>query len=564
MIDLEAHLSELDHGRLADLVGDNRIIELVDAVSRQRHDGLSRGRLILSVLGGPEKILEDVDKRAHLFLSFDEAQDAQLNDAIPGAAGNPRFSLTARRRPALYALFGLAPPVAEKIETVPAVSAVRVQYGLFSHQTNSLLKCVDHLESEDRCVMLHMPTGSGKTRTAMHLIARHLNGRRHGCVVWLVAGVELCVQAADEFRKAWEYLGERPLPVIALWGSAQGIDYESFVAACEGSGRQIMADDFEQEIWPLELDDAVIVASVDSVNPLINRWGPLDRLERQRRVSLVVFDEAHRAVAETYRIAIETLRGNGRLLGLSATPGRHHHEGDENEDEQLAQMFGNNKVTLQIEGFDSPVEGLIAQGYLSRLERESFEIVNDNLSAEEIDEIRNRLSTSFDLDTSQLRIIGLSATRNLQIVDRVERLVFDEGHRRIIVFAPSVESSDLLANLLVARDIGAHSVTSATPVASRQHAVKEYKGPDDAPQVLCNYGVLTTGFDAPATSAVVIARPTSSIVLLSQMAGRAIRGPRVGGNAMSKLVTVVDTSIPELVETVSQFHAFDESWSTKP
>jgi superfamily II DNA or RNA helicase len=73
---------------------------------------------------------------------------------------------------------------------------------------------------------------------------------------------------------------------------------------------------------------------------------------------------------------------------------------------------------------------------------------------------------------------------------------------------------------------------------------------------------LTTGFDAPKTSAVVIARPTTSIVLLSQMAGRAIRGVRVGGNRTAKMVTVVDTAIPELVETIDQFHAFDESWET--
>jgi hypothetical protein len=45
------------------------------------------------------------------------------------------------------------------------------------------------------------------------------------------------------------------------------------------------------------------------------------------------------------------------------------------------------------------------------------------------------------------------------------------------------------------------------------------------------------------------------------MAGRAIRGKRVGGNDTAVLITVVDTSIPQLVDTVQQFHAFDESWN---
>jgi hypothetical protein len=44
------------------------------------------------------------------------------------------------------------------------------------------------------------------------------------------------------------------------------------------------------------------------------------------------------------------------------------------------------------------------------------------------------------------------------------------------------------------------------------------------------------------------------------MAGRALRGPRVGGNETATLVTVIDTDIPELVETVNQFHAFDDAW----
>ena len=62
--------------------------------------------------------------------------------------------------------------------------------------------------------------------------------------------------------------------------------------------------------------------------------------------------------------------------------------------------------------------------------------------------------------------------------------------------------------------------------------------------VMVNYGVLTTGFDAPATSAALIARPTRSLVLYSQMVGRATRGTRVGGNAQAEIVTVVDPHLP--------------------
>lgn len=563
MIDLVKHLSGLDHGQIADLIGDARIVELVDAVMRQRGEALERGQLILDAIGGAGGILENRNRRRQLILSLGGKEEEELRTAL-GGVDLYEFRLSEARRSVLYDAFGQTPRVHRERELIPAVCGVGVLYGLFEHQTSALLDCVRHLEGESHRVLLHMPTGSGKTRTAMHLVCRHLNARRAGIVVWLVSGVELCDQAAQEFKRAWRVLGERPLPVVSVWGGSESVDAASFESASNESGRSLDPARFTTELWPKDLEDAMIVASLDSINPLIDKWGPSELLARQGLVSMVVFDEAHRAVAPTYQRAIECLVGTSRLLGLSATPGRHHHGGDDIEDEQLVQMFGRNKVLLEIPGFNSPVEGLIAQGYLARLEREELEIATSALTPDELTRVREKLSRSLDLDEGELRAFGLDATRNLQIVSRVEELVLDEDHRRVIVFAPSVPSSDLLANLLVARGINAASVTSATPTPERDEAVAAYRSSTEDPRVLCNYGVFTTGFDVPATSAVVIARPTNSIVLLSQMAGRAIRGPKVGGNSEAKLVTVVDTTIPELIDTVRQFHAFDESWAISP
>jgi hypothetical protein len=61
------------------------------------------------------------------------------------------------------------------------------------------------------------------------------------------------------------------------------------------------------------------------------------------------------------------------------------------------------------------------------------------------------------------------------------------------------------------------------------------------PRVLVNVEMLTEGYDAPRTKTVFLARPTKSEALLSQMVGRALRGPRAGGTAQAFLVTFVDT-----------------------
>ncbi len=58
--------------------------------------------------------------------------------------------------------------------------------------------------------------------------------------------------------------------------------------------------------------------------------------------------------------------------------------------------------------------------------------------------------------------------------------------------------------------------------------------------VLCNYGVLTTGFDAPKVRCVVVARPTASPILYEQMVGRGMRGPEFGGTERCLVIDVND------------------------
>jgi DNA repair protein RadD len=550
-MDLIEHIANLDHGQLADLLGDARLVELVTAVMRSRTNSSSnnRGQLILDTIGGPEALLEDSNKRRKFFLTLSGTQRKTLGGLL-NVESVDSFSLTEPRRKVIYQWFG----------TPPAVTAINVNYGLFPHQTRSLLQCSKYLASETPRVMLHMPTGSGKTRTAMHLLCRHLNNRERGLVLWLVSGKELCEQAAIEVNKAWKHLGERPLPLVCAWEGRRSVDLSTFTVSVTQGRNDGSA--FSSDIWPETFDDGVIIGSLETIRSLINGWEPGQAMRHCEKISLVIFDEAHRAAATTYQIAVETLAASREcgLVGLSATPGRSHYGASSDETESLVRLFGQHKVQLSIEGFPSPVEALIAQGYLARLQKERLEIVNSDLPKAELQSLSKKLETALDLPEETLKYFGLSATRNLQIIERVERLVKDENHSRLIVFAPSVESSNLIASILKSRGVNAFSVSSLTDPAARDLAIQQYKSNAPNPYVLCNYGVLTTGFDAPKTSAVVIARPTLSIVLLNQMAGRAIRGPNVGGNASATLVTVVDTAIPQLVDTINQFHAFDEAW----
>ena len=56
--------------------------------------------------------------------------------------------------------------------------------------------------------------------------------------------------------------------------------------------------------------------------------------------------------------------------------------------------------------------------------------------------------------------------------------------------------------------------------------------------IIINYEILTTGFDSTNIRCVFITRPTKSVILYSQMIGRGLRGPRMGGNEKCLLLDV--------------------------
>lgn len=104
----------------------------------------------------------------------------------------------------------------------------------------------------------------------------------------------------------------------------------------------------------------------------------------------------------------------------------------------------------------------------------------------------------------------------------------------------------------------ASHVDGSTDKQTRERILKKFKRNEI--QVICNFGVLSTGFDAPNTDVVCIARPTTSIVLYSQMIGRGLRGPAIGGTPSCKLINVRD-NIENLPDYELIFDYFDEYWS---
>ncbi len=430
----------------------------------------------------------------------------------------------------LFGFFGVAPDERATGRLRASTAVVEAGYPLFDYQRRAAVKVIANLEQHPRRTVLHMPTGAGKTRTAMHIVCAHLRDHGPTLVTWLAASPELLDQAADEFERAWESLGDRPVSLVKNWGAH----------------RPSLHD----------VRDGLLVGGFQKLHALSVR-DPNRILTLGDRTTLTVVDEAHQAIAPTFRGVIDALatkHPHGRLLGLTATPGRTW--ADVAADTALSDFFGGSKVTLEVPGFENPVEYLMAEGYLAR---PTFRTLNAEagVSLEGVD--LQDLATALDVPQALLEALGESEQRNLQIVRAVEDLA--TRHERIVVFAASVEHARLIRSVLSVRGIEAHYVTGDMDRSPREAAIRRYKGSASHPIVMCNFGVLTTGFDAPKTSAAVIARPTRSLVLYSQMVGRATRGVRAKGNATAEIVTVVDPDLPGFGDVADAFKNWEDVWN---
>ncbi|MET7935944.1 DEAD/DEAH box helicase family protein [Streptomyces sp. NPDC005322] len=388
------------------------------------------------------------------------------------------------------------------------VAGPRKPLPLHPYQMRLVANMYQHLVQDgDKRAMLQIPTGAGKTRIAVEATVQAIaDGVVKGPVLWIAQSGELCEQAIETWKFVWSQTGpDRNLRISRMWG---GVAAE-----------------------PVTGGPQVVVAIDDT----LSRHLDTEQYAWLREAHLVIVDEAHFAVPKTYTRILDALgidqhRTSRHLVGLTATAFR---GSSTDETRRLAARFGHKRLDHGVFDRGDPYPHLQEIGVLSQVEQRELAGGSYALTPEQIAQVTS--SNSMTLPAAVTARLAQDVNRTKRIIEEIERL---PQHWPVLVFATSVEHSQVLSALLNESGIAAASVDAKTPVGVRSRRIEAFR--NRKIQVLTNYNVLTQGFDAPAVRAVVVARPTFSPNTYIQMIGRGLRGPLNGGKESCLILNVRD------------------------
>lgn len=383
--------------------------------------------------------------------------------------------------------------------------------------------------NEEGRLLVYLPTGAGKTRTACEGLIRRLarGGLNRPLLIWVAHTSELCEQAIEAFRQVWL---SRTVSDDAFDGDFDGAFQ---LWRCWGTGGDALEDAL-RDVEEHGKVGAIFTTNLTLAGSLMSRRGNRSP-SRERRFSelcwAVVLDEAHRSPAKTYK-GVFGLAGVP-VLGLTATPYRSDTRGTS----RLLRLFHKRFTSVTIGG-DQLDMGEVERALEERkiLARVDFKQLH---SKQQLSDLPEADTFKADSDLLSARVEGALAANTKRNAMVMRRLLEEPlGEARALVFAINVRHARDLAARLRRAGRTAYAVVGETPPSLRRAAVGAFRRGEV--EFLVTVNVLSQGFDAPKVSLVMLARPTFSPVLFNQILGRGRRGLASGGTESVRFVYVRD------------------------
>ena len=331
----------------------------------------------------------------------------------------------------------------------------------------SVLDELHQVWRKNRSVMIQMPTGTGKTVLLAAVIREYA---KKGVLV-VAHRRELIEQISDTLE-------------------AFGVEHGIILAG--------------------QMEDGTKKVQVASIQTLSRRGS-------EQNPSLVVVDEAHHALAETYRDLWERWPET-KFLGLTATPCRLSGEPFTDLFDVLVQSW--------------PVVEFIRKGWLSDVEYVS--VRSDSVAMQKVASL-NKRGADGDYQKKQMANV-LDVPESIEHLYRSYRKYADG--KKGIVYAINQQHARHIAEYYQEHGVNCAVIDSNTPAKERKRLVERFNAYDIRPrptatpsnlegegelQVLVNVDIFGEGFDVPEVEFIQLARPTLSLALYLQQIGRGMR-----------------------------------------
>ena len=239
---------------------------------------------------------------------------------------------------------------------------------------------------------------------------------------------------------------------------------------------------------------------LSSVKAMSIQWLMRHYDEIEEEPGLIVIDEAHHALAKTYKEMWERFP-KAKFLGLTATPCRLNGKGFTDLFDVLVQSWG--------------VPEFISKGRLATYDFVS--IKSDGVTQRLIDSLQKR-GADGDYQNKEMDML----LNKKPSIERLYRSLEEFGKdRKGIVYAINISHAQKITKLYQEHGVKAIAIDSKTPATERQQDIEAFKKGDI--QVLVNVDIFSEGFDCPDVEFVQLARPTLSLAKYLQMVGRGLR-----------------------------------------
>ena len=324
------------------------------------------------------------------------------------------------------------------------------------------------------------------------------------------------VEMLDRLEKAWQ----RWRSVMVQMPTGTGKTY-LMAEAIKSEERRVKSEEFASARHADSSPGGVLIVAhrrelLDQIRGTVRHFGidmeenhivveSIQKLSRDAEginPSLVIVDEAHHALAKSYRWMWEQWP-KARFLGLTATPCRLNNAPFTDLFDTLLQSYS--------------IQGFIDRGWLS-----DFEYVSASPESAELRRVAALRKRGVDGDYQAKELVTV-----MDVPESIAHLYdtyqqFADG-KKGIVYAINREHARHIVEHYREQGVNCCLIDSKTPAEERRRMVEAFKHEEDGPRVLVNVDIFDEGFDVPEVEFIQLARPTLSLSKYLQQVGRGMR-----------------------------------------